>query len=408
MLEEHPPSSPRWSSTTKTVIGLAVVSIFFVLVYNFRNIIGPLLLAFILAYLLHPLVARIDRASRLSWRASVNLVYIVLIILLIGFFTISGLAIIKQIQSLITIVNFYVNQLPTILADLQNRTFTFGLLPFEFNLAQFDLQALSQNLLSTLQTTVGRLGTLVSSFAASAASTIGWGLFVLLISYFLLAESRQVSNEIVTVDLPGYTTDLRQLGNELKNIMNAFLRGQLVMFILTAFLYTTLLTILGVSYAVGIAILAGTARFVPYIGPLITWTVISLVTLLQGANYFGLPAWQFTILVVGLSLLLDQILDNLVNPRFLGKTLGVHPAAVLVAAIVLANLIGLIGLVLAAPVVATLQLLGRYISRKMLDLDPWPPTSPQTRVMEFPWVRLQRRIRALLRYARKGDSPGSK
>jgi len=97
------------------------------------------------------------------------------------------------------------------------------------------------------------------------------------------------------------------------------------------------------------------------------------------------------VIVIGLSVLLDQILDNVVVPRYHGQTLGVHPAAVLVAALVAAKLIGFVGLILAAPVLASLVLLSRYLTRKMFDLDPWPVSTSSSRSPEFPWVELYRR-----------------
>ena len=57
----------------------------------------------------------------------------------------------------------------------------------------------------------------------------------------------------------------------------------------------------------------------------------------------------------------------------MANTLKVHPAFVLIAAIIAANLIGILGVIVAAPLLATLQLVGRYTMRKLLDEDPWPP-----------------------------------
>jgi predicted PurR-regulated permease PerM len=76
-------------------------------------------------------------------------------------------------------------------------------------------------------------------------------------------------------------------------------------------------------------------------------------------------------MVLACSVVLDQIFDNLVSPRLLGDVLGVHPAAVLIGAVVATNLIGIVGLVLVAPALASLKLVGNYMLRKMLDLDPW-------------------------------------
>jgi len=67
----------------------------------------------------------------------------------------------------------------------------------------------------------------------------------------------------------------------------------------------------------------------------------------------------------------------------------------MIAAIIAANLIGIIGLVLAAPVLATLRLLSRYITRKLFDLDPWPEPELRTvsRPLKIPWLRLWSRLR---------------
>src|SRR3990172_1054189 len=140
-----PPSSPPWSPTTKLVVGLSFVGIIVALLIYFRSIIGPLLLAFVLAYLLHPLAVRVSRTTNLGWRWSVNLIYLVLIILTGGLLTLSGLAIIQQFQSLIRVVENFTDVLPGLIAVLSMRSFTFG--PFEFNFSQFDLQSMTNQLL---------------------------------------------------------------------------------------------------------------------------------------------------------------------------------------------------------------------------------------------------------------------
>jgi predicted PurR-regulated permease PerM len=124
---------------------------------------------------------------------------------------------------------------------------------------------------------------------------------------------------------------------------------------------------------------------VPYVGPLITYIVMGLVTLFQGGNYFNLQPVYYTALCIGLSIVLDQIYDNLVSPRIMGKSLGVHPAAVLVVAIIGANLIGIIGLLLAAPVLASATLIGRYTFNKMLDRDPWAGFPEESEPVGFSW-----------------------
>jgi predicted PurR-regulated permease PerM len=375
--------SPIWSSGTKLVIGLTFVAILVALLIYFRSIIGPLLLAVILAYLLHPVAATLTRATKLNWRWSTNIVFLIFVLILLTILTVAGLAIVQQMQSVIGVISTFTNALPEFVDQLSSRVYYIG--PYQFGLSQSDLQSFANQLLDTLQPAIGRFGSLLSSFAASALVTIGWMFFVLVIAYFLLARTGEVTDEMIQLDIPGYNDDIKRMSHEFRGIWNVFLRGQLVIFILAIILYSILLYILGVRYALGIAILAGVARFIPYVGPFIVWIVTALVAFFQGYNYFGLEPWQYMILVVALCLLLDAVLDNIIVPRFHGDTLGLHPAAVLVAALVAARLIGFVGLMLAAPVLASMVLISRYFMRKMLDQEPFPPSESDSQ-KTIPWT----------------------
>lgn len=392
----QPENSPPWGSTTKLVIGLTVVAIVSALLVNFRAIIGPLILSFILTYLLHPLANYFSLHTRLSWRAAVNLIFILLIILVLGFFTVTGVAIVQQFESLIGVVRRFINEdLIQIIENLSEQTYSFGI--FQFDLSQLNLDTISQQILTNLQATLGQAGSLIGTIASGAVGILGWSLFVLLIAYFLLADSRRVPSSLNYIDIPGYSYDFRRMGRELGRIWNAYLRGQLVIVIMVSLSSLTLMTALGVRYALGIALLTGLARFVPYIGSLTTNTVTFLVAFFQVSNYFGLPSLYFALIVVAVGMTLDQVFDNYINPRLLGQALGVHPAAVLVAAILAANLIGLVGLVLAAPVLATLRLFGRYTVRKLFDLDPWPEEEQTQPPIEWPWTKLLTNIKEWLK-----------
>jgi predicted PurR-regulated permease PerM len=398
------PASPKWGSMTKMVVGLTVIAIIAAMLVQFRTIIGPLLLAIVLSYLLFPVASLVSRLVKLPWRASVNLIYLLVVLIYLGLITVTGLTVVTQLQSLINFVRLQVTDLPALAANLSSQQFRFG--PFIFSLGQFDLKTLSEQLISAVQPLLGRMGTLISSFATGAAASLGWSFFVILISYFFLADAGKFPGRLVSLEIPGYDQDIRRLGEALKQIWNAYLRGQLIIIGLVMISYTVLMLILGVKFAIGLAILAGLARFVPYVGPLTTGIVTVLVAFFQAENYFGLVQWQYALMVVVLAVVLDQIFDNLISPRLLGASLGVHPAGVLIAAIVAANLIGIIGLVLAAPVLATLNLLARYIFRKMFDLDPWMRSEEDEgqAPRETLLTRWRRRMKALDRFLRRRPS----
>lgn len=390
-----PSSSPKWSSNTKLIVGLTMVAIIAILVRQMQNLIGPLILAFVLAFLLHPLAGLLNNKLRLPWRFSVGLVIILLVIILAGISTLTGFAVVQQIQNLIATVQRFIAQLPQIIADLSTQVFTFG--PFQLDLGRFDLANATNQILSSAQAMLGQVGSLVGTIATGTINILSYVLFILLITYFLMAEGGQVREDLLRFNLPGYDADIRRLTRDLFRIWDAYLRSQLIIIILVIVVYYILLTILGMRFTFGLALMAGLARFVPYVGPFIVWTTAALLAYFQPSNYFNLQPWAYTLLVIGLCVLVDQIFDQYIQPRLMGQSLGAHPAAILVAAIVAFQWLGIIGLVLAAPVLATVTLLFRYALRKLFDLDPWPAKEPEARI-KMPQDRLVHRLRAWWRY----------
>lgn len=362
--------SPPWSTTTKLVVSLTVVAIAAGLFIQFHGYIGLLLLAFALAYLLNPIAGVVQRRLRISWGISATIVYLLLLLLLLSLLTLGGLGLIGQISSLVAGVETNLGAIPQLLHDLSNRVIDVG--PFQFDLRHVDMSPLSSQMLNMLQSALGRTGTIISTVASGAATLVSGLLFVMLISYFVLLGNGGPRTGSSWLDVPGYSDDVRRLTVELNHIWNAFLRGQVIIFLLTAISYLVVMGVLGIRYAIGIAILGGLAKFLPYFGPFITWATLAIVAYFQPYTLFGLSPVAYTLLAVGLGIVIDQAFDNFVSPRIMGQALNVHPAAVLVAAIIAASWLGLLGVILAAPMLATVQLLWRYTMRKMLDLDPWP------------------------------------
>ena len=370
MTEPNPSSSPRWGAITKLVLALTgIVCIGFLLV-RFHSILAPALMAFVVAYLLQPFAAFIERKTPLSWRMTVSLIYLIFILILIALVTWGGVGLVQQIQSLIGTIQTTITSLPAFIQGLSGKVYHFG--PIVWDFSQLDWTSLSQQVISYVQPALGRLANLVATLAGSAFTTLGWAAFVILVSYFFLIESGGLRGRIIRVEIPGYAEDFRRLRRELGWIWNAFLRGQIIIFFCKALAYMVLLSILGVRYALGLAVLGGFASFLPYIGPAINYLVIGLVSYFQGGNLYGLLPLAYTLISLGCCVLIDQVFDNLVSPRIMAHTLKVHPAYVLIAAIIAANLFGLLGIIVAAPLLATFRLFGDYILNKMLDRNPWP------------------------------------
>ncbi|MCC6259952.1 MAG: AI-2E family transporter [Anaerolineales bacterium] len=387
-------TSPSWSTNTKLVVGLTAVVIAGTLLVKFQFVLSPLLIALVLAYLFHPAANWLQQKLRFSWTMAVGLIYIVIIVLLLGLLTLGGVGLVQQIQSVVAIAQDGIDKLPGIIEQFSGQVFRFG--PFSIDFRNIDLHSISSQLLDMVQPFLSRTGTLVSAVAGSAAGFLGWTFFVILVSYFVLAESGGSRRKMVTVDVPGYTEDISRLSRDLGRIWNAFLRGQIIIFVLAVIVYSIVLSVFGVRYAVSLAFMAGLARFVPYVGPAINYLILIVVAYFQVFKLFNLEPLYYTTLVVIVAVVIDQIFDNVVTPRILSSALKVHPAAVLVAAIIAANLMGLLGVVIAAPMLATVTLFWRYTMRKLLDLNPWPeeePTQPPPPMGGRVLVKIRRLLR---------------
>ncbi len=394
------PASPRWGATTKLVVALTIVTIVAAALVNFQNIIPPLIIAFLFVYLFYPGALFLTKKLRLAWGLSVGVVYIILLILLIGLLTLGGYELIQQFQSLLLLIENSLREIPELAEQLSGQVFRFG--PFAIDLRTLDLNTLVGQLLNSVQPLLGQTGTLLGRVAGGAFNILGWTLFTLLVSFFILFESNGLREGILNIRIPVYSDDLKQMVERLGRIWNAFLRGQLILFFTSAVIYSIILSGLGVRYAIGLAILAGLARFLPYVGPAITWTIFALVAFFQEFKFPGTSPFVYMLIVLAISWLIDAILDNIVSPRIMANALKVHPAAVLVAAIIALDLLGILGVIIAAPILATSKLVGEYVLRKLFDLDPWvsnaeTPQPPPLREQIRGWLDTTRRLFKLRR-----------
>ncbi len=390
MNRSNPTTSPRWGTMTKLVISLTLLVIIAALLVRFQALIVPLLLAFVLAYLFYPIATLIDRIPRLSWRMSVSLMYLLVIVIIASLITWGGFSLIPQIQSLIALIENSIVEIPSLLS--QAELWLSQQSPVPVDISAINLDEIGQQLLSYVQPVLGSTGQLLGAAASGAAGLFGWGAFILIVSYFIMTESGGLRGNLLKLEIPGYVDDFKRLGSELQRIWNAFLRGQMIVFSLAFIFYLFVLSVLGVRYAIGLALLAGISKFLPYIGPAIVWITLGLVSYFQPDKLFGWDPLAYTLLVFAFALVFDQLLDGLITPRIMAQALSVHPAAVLVSALVFADLLGVLGIIIAAPMLATFILIGRYTMRKMLDREPWPERDSEP-PPPLPWASLVARFR---------------
>lgn len=369
---EQPPNSkesPPWSWTTKIVIGLAVAALAIWLLVRFQVFLGPIISAFILAYLMYPIASFLHKKVKIPWRISVALIYVILFLSIAGLATWGGIALVDQIQNLIQFIEKNIDQLPDLVTNLTSQTYQIG--PFTFSPSGLNWEDLSNQIVNTIQPIIGRIGSIASSFATGAASTVSWILVIFLTSYFLLAESEGISRSLVRIQIPGYQSDFERLGQALNRIWNGFFRSEIIVVTVSFFIYLIALGALGLQFFFGLAVIAAFGQLIPYLGAWITWITFGLVALLQSNTPFGLPPGIYMLIVLGVSMFFNTIIDNIVRTTVMAENLKVHPALVLVGALIGVQLFGFVGIIIAAPVVASMALLLHYVIHKLTDQNPW-------------------------------------
>ena len=362
-------TSPLWNNTTKIIINVLILVIILVLFMRFSSLVTPLVIALLLALLFHPIAEYLNVRLHIPWNRAVNVIFLITVIIIVILLTVGGLALIEQIQGLIAFLQKNLPNLPNSLNEIASKTIKIG--PFVINLTKINLADIGNQLINYVQPLLAKMGDLIGSVASGAAQVFVTIIFALIISYLITIETGVSREKIFIFNIPEYQYDLEMIAKEISLIWNAFLKGQAVVIFIRTILYSFLLGFLGVNFYIGLAIGAGIATLIPYLGVTISWVTYFFVALFQGTTFMGLDSFTYALLVMGSAWLLDNIYDNTVTPRVMGGALKLHPAAIMVAVLVGLNMFGVMGMFLAAPVLASLKLIFQYVQRKMQDKDPW-------------------------------------
>jgi predicted PurR-regulated permease PerM len=406
----------RWDTATKRIVALVILLFLALVVYQFRILLRPLVIAFLLAFILNPVIDFLENRVGIRRGLAAGLVFLVLCIAALGALAAPVTAVPSVTRAILSIQL----DLKQIIDDIS----AFFDRQVEIAGYQFDLSLISQELSTSLRRLVETIvqGTLDIVF--SIASGAFWVIFVIIVAFYFVRDAYRIAARIDSLAPPGYRDDVTRLRQEIAQMWNAFLRGQLLLGSAMAVATAIVDTAIGLPYAWALGLFAGVMELVPNIGPYIAAIPAVLVALIQGSSFIPLGNFWFAVLVAGIYFLLQLIENNLFVPRILGRTLNVHPLVVMVGIIAGGQLAGILGVLLAAPTLATFRVLGRYILRRLYDRDPFaepaeakmprrkpaisaPPTVVK-KVGEAALDRLQEKVRqAAKQYAESSDSTSS-
>lgn len=352
---------PPWSTSTKLTLVLLLLGLGIFLLYRFRAVIIPFILSVILAFILLPMANWIESRLRLRRGLAILLAYLVL---LTGLTTIPML-LIPPLAAQAAELNLDIQRM---LAEIET------LLGKRYVIAgqTIDLQAMLR------QASVSVRGLLEPFFAQTLqiafefVTSLIWVIFILVISFYLVKDAAALQRWVEELVHPAYREDYMRLRSEINQIWNAFFRGQLALALIVATIFTLVGFVIGLPFALTMGVLAGLLEFMPSLGHGIWLTIAALLSLFFGSTWLPLPNWVFTLVVVGMHLFYQQFDLNYLIPRVIGRRLHLPPLVVILGIVSGALLAGVLGVVLAAPTIASARVVGRYVYANLFDLQPFP------------------------------------
>jgi len=376
-----PVTSPPWSDTAKRLIALTVLAVLFLFARQVDAAAWyAIIISVVLAYLLSPVVTFFERRLKLipnrETRRSLSVLLTWLMVL-----SLVGLMIWLIVPATVKQAREFADDLPDLLEDTQNdlksvlgRPITIG----NFTLVPWDeLERLfaredgeqAGDVSSALQGAVLSLADPALGVVGSAVSFLVTTVFVLIMLFYLMRDGPMFAAGLIGAVPESYQGDTRRLLHELGLVWSAYLRGQVVLsLIMTVVVYLVSLG-LGLPQPLLLGLVAGFLEFIPNLGPALAQIPALLFALTtDSATIPALDAGIVYAVIVSATYILVQNLEAVfLVPRVLGSSLDLHPFVVLVAILVGASLAGALGVVLAAPTVATMRLFVRYLRVKLLD-----------------------------------------
>ncbi|NEY91441.1 AI-2E family transporter [Tabrizicola oligotrophica] len=320
------------------------LAVFFVALWVLGGVILPFLVGGAVAYFLDPVADRLERAglSRVAATSVITAGALLIVVALV-------LAVIPTLVNQLTAL---VNAAPDIALRLQ--TFLLERFPELADGTSTIRQSLAQ-IGQTIQSKGAALAEGLLTSLASAISIVVFLLVVPVVAFYLLLDWDHMVARLDQLLPRDHAPTIRRLGREIDGALSAFVRGQLSVCLVLGLYYSAALMLAGLQFGLVVGATAGAITFIPYVGAII-----------GGALAIGLALFQFwgdwvQIGIVGAIFAVGQFLEgNVLTPKLVGKSVGLHPVWLLFALSAFGTLFGFVGMLVAVPVAAALGVLTRF------------------------------------------------
>lgn len=364
-----------WQRALIALSAVVVGSLVVAVLYFARSVFIPVALAIFLAFVLAPIVSRLQRRGL----GRVPAVILTVSLVVCGSIA-TGAVIAQQVVQL-------AQTLPDHREAIKERVTTvkgwvtgdgssrFGQMIDELN-AIIAPKPANEN--KVVVEPVSPIGSQVDSYLSPVAEALGQAAFTFILTVFMLLKREDLRNRMIRLLGDGKVTTTTKAMDDASQRISRYLLSQLMINVGFGVLVTIGLAVLGVPYALLWGFISTVMRYVPYIGTVVGMlapVMFSFATAPAWGGGFGQP-----LAVTAWFLLLEAICNNIVEPKLYGKSMGLSEVAQLVMAAMWAFLWGPIGLILSGPLTVCLLVLGRHVRRfQFLEvlLGDQPALDPQ-------------------------------
>ena len=343
---------------TVIIISLVVLIIYllrtlniFGIIKDFLVVISPVFIGLIIAWLFDPIVDFLQK-KKIPRIVSCIIVYVIFIGLL-------ALLIFLMVPSFIDQIKDFIKAIPDFLTE--SKDFVSSTLN-SFSLGtDIDVTSIKQQIFATLESIGTKLTTnLPNTLLSIGKGIISGGMNVILglmIGFYMLYDFDKVNKKILEIAPKKYRDDLKDLGNRINHSLREYVMGVLIVMTLVFITQSICLTLAGLEAPLIFALFCAVTDIIPYFGPYIGAIPAVLV---------GFTMSPFTGICCIIAIVVVQLLENnFYQPLIMGHAMKLHPVTIMLGLLIFEHFFGIIGMIIATPVIATIKVILMFIDERV-------------------------------------------
>lgn len=342
----------RWA-----LIALLVAAVLFMMNY-LSNVLLPFFVAWLLAYLIYPIVKFVQYKMRVPTRAlSIIVALVFLVAVICGIFYLIIPPMIEQFEKLGGFITRYLQQ--TTNTDEWPRSVLQWLHENKNEVEKFFKQ---KDVTDALRSAMPKLFEFLGQTASVIISVVA-SLITLMYMFFILLDYEYLTDNWIKIFPQKARPFWKELMNDVERALNSYIRGQGLVAFSMGILFCIGFTIIDFPMAIGLGILIGILDLVPYLH---TFALVptAFLALLKAADT-GQNFWGILAAAVAVFIIVQIIIDMVITPKIMGKQMGLNPAILLLSLSVWGTLLGFVGLIIALPLTTLLiAYYQRYVTKE--------------------------------------------